>query len=352
MTGGGTGGSVTPLLGLADYLIKTENLSKDNFIWIGSNTGLEKNLVEQFGIRYFGISSGKLRRYFSIRNFIDPFLIKFGFFQSLFFLKREQPALIISAGSFIAVPAVIAGWCLRIPSLVHQMDVRPGLANKLMAPFAKIITVTFEKSLHDYGAKALLVGNIVREEIKKAKDLNRDELAKNYKLDPALPIVLVVGGGTGAEAINALILNNLSLLTSFCQILHIMGEGKDRGQETINYRIFDFLSADKLAECYALADLVISRAGLGFISELSFLSKPSIIIPIPDSHQEDNAKLLAESEAAFTLDQNTVTDKQFLITVQEILNDKKILKRFSQNIHLLINTEAEAKMTAIIKNII
>jgi UDP-N-acetylglucosamine--N-acetylmuramyl-(pentapeptide) pyrophosphoryl-undecaprenol N-acetylglucosamine transferase len=350
LTGGGTGGSVTPLLGLYSHLTAHENLKPYNFLWIGSKNGLEKVLVEKQDIAYYGISAGKLRRYFSLRNLIDPFLIAAGFFQALMILRRERPSVIISAGSFVAVPVIVAGWFLRIPSIVHQMDVRPGLANKLMAPFAKIITTTFAKSLDDYGGRAHLVGNIIRPEIKNAASFDKEQLRKKYGLKTGLPVVLAVGGGTGAQGINRLIIESLPALKNTCQIIHQTGAGKEQGKAGSGYRAFEFLSVEQLAECFALADLVVSRAGLGFISELSFLGKPSIIIPIPDSHQEDNAKLLEEKGAALILHEKVITSERFTYRIKDLLTDPQKLAIFSANIHNLLKTDAEIKLTALLKN--
>ena len=146
LSGGGTAGSVTPLLAIVDEFRK-EKLDNYEFLWIGTKNGPEKKLVEDAKIKFIKINSGKLRRYFSFRNFSDIFLMIIGFFQSLIVLIKYKPNLMISAGGFVSVPVALASWILRIPILIHQQDARPGLANKIMAFFAKKITVTFEKSL-------------------------------------------------------------------------------------------------------------------------------------------------------------------------------------------------------------
>ena len=159
LTGGGTGGSVAPLLAIA------ESLTMQDFLWLGTKSGPERKMVEEAGIKFKAISGGKLRRYFSFKNLGDIFKIKLGFFQSLFIMLKWRPNLVMSAGSFISVPVVYAAWLLRVPALIHQQDVKAGLANKLMAPFSKVITVAFEKSLADYGKKAIWIGNPVRQSL-------------------------------------------------------------------------------------------------------------------------------------------------------------------------------------------
>lgn len=352
LVGGGTGGSVAPLLALADYLKKEKKLTEANFYWIGSKTGLEKDMIAEKKLKYYRIHSGKLRRYFDWHNFTDPFFIIAGFFESLMILLFNRPKIIVSAGSFVAVPVAVAGWLLNIPVIVHQMDVRPGLANKIMAPFAKIVTVTFPKSLKDYGIKAKLIGNMVRQEIKNTSKLDKKALLQKYGLADSMPVVLVVGGGTGAQAVNDLISGALPLLEGKCQIIHQTGAGKGTAGDSKNYKRFDFLTSAKLAEFYALADLVVSRPGLGFITELAYLSKPSILIPMPNTHQEDNAKIFAEQNAALVLDQTDLTPEHLSASILELLRDEKMRCKYSGHINRTIKTDAEVELTQIINDIV
>lgn len=352
LTGGGTGGSVTPLLAIAQHLISAEKFGPQDFCWIGSNNGLERSMAENQGLAYFGIHSGKLRRYFSWQNIFDIFIIKLGLFESLYILFRHRPQLIISAGSFVSVPVIIAGWLLRIPSIVHQMDLRPGLANKIMAPFAETITVTFEKSLSDYGSKATLVGNSVRPEIREALTLNKTNLKKQLGVRQEKPVLLVAGGGTGSSAINQLIIDSQNELEKLCHIIHLTGNGKEQGMASPDYQSFEFLTAADLAKFYCISDLVISRAGLGFITELAFNSKPSIIIPMPDSHQEDNTAYLAEKKAAVILNQKTLTPDGLIETVRDLLGNDKALAELANNLHKLLSFEAEIVMAKIIRKYI
>ena len=164
LTGGGSGGPVTPLLALADDL----RAGGFDIAWIGTRAGIEKQIVSEAAIPYHSIAAGKFRRYFSWHNIIDPFKILVGFFQSISLLTTLGPRLVITAGAFVSVPVVWAAWALRIKVIVHQEDIRPGLANRLMAPCADVVTVTFEESLKDYGNKARWTGNSVRQEFRNA----------------------------------------------------------------------------------------------------------------------------------------------------------------------------------------
>ncbi|HAM88980.1 MAG: UDP-diphospho-muramoylpentapeptide beta-N- acetylglucosaminyltransferase [Candidatus Falkowbacteria bacterium GW2011_GWC2_38_22] len=358
LTGGGTGGSVTPLLAISEILGNIQySIFNIQYLWIGTKTGIERQMAESAGIEYRAIFSGKLRRYWSWQNVVDIFKIKIAFFQSLFILINEKPDLIISAGSFVSVPLVWAAWILRIPVLIQQLDVRPGLANKLMAPFAKKVMVTFEKSLTDYGDKAVLVGNPIRKEFTSVKISKREAMQK-IGLRDNKPVVLVMGGGTGAGAINELVIKSIDSLTKVCQILHITGKGKAglpmmRAMETnIYYKYFEFLDVFGLIKNYSAADIIISRAGIGSLTELSYVAKPTIIIPMPDSHQEDNSAVFAKADAAIVLNQNELTGEILLNNIKMILNDEILRNRLKNNIKTVIKTDCEEKIVEIISKLL
>ncbi|MBU0636914.1 MAG: undecaprenyldiphospho-muramoylpentapeptide beta-N-acetylglucosaminyltransferase [Patescibacteria group bacterium] len=349
LTGGGTSGSVTPLLAIAEELKTAPQGGDFEFLWLGTKYGPEKNMVEQAGIKFKVITGGKWRRYFSLQNFSDLFKIKIAFFQSFFILLKYRPDLAISAGSFISVPVVWAAWLLGVKVLIHQQDVRPGLANKLMAPLAKIITVTFEKSLKDYGKKAIWIGNPVRKQF-----LNKD-LKKKNNLQESLPIVLILGGGTGAITINKLVEESLSELTKFCQIIHITGKNKtitNHKSQIINYTKYEFLNLEQMARAYDSADLIVSRCGMGTLSELSCLGKPVILIPLLDSHQEDNAAIFSQAKAGVVLEQKKLTSQELISEIKKLIKDKELQKRLNQNIVKVMKQGANKAIIEIIKSLI
>ncbi len=344
LSGGGTGGSVSPLLAIKREL--EDRGDQYDFVWIGTRKGMEKEMVsKQKNIFFKPIISGKLRRYFSWRNFLDPILVLVSFFQSFFILLKERPALVLSAGSFVSVPLVWAAWFLRIPVLIHQQDVRPGLANKLMSPFASRVTVTFEKSLNDYGKKAEWVGNPIKMNISESGqdilDIKEDE-----------DLILVVGGGTGSVAINTLVEENVHRMTQLGQVVHITGRNKRNSFSRNGYFVFEFLEPEVLFSILKRSQVVISRAGLGFLTELSFLAKPSILIPMPGSHQEDNADEFQKKQAAIVLEQKELSGGKLVETVRKILEDKELQKKLSKNIKGVIKTGAEKKIVAIIDSLI
>ncbi len=361
LTGGGTGGSVAPLLAVAEELCKPPSgFRATGWLWLGTKKGFEKQMVENAGIKFKPIFSGKFRRYFSWCNFIDIFFIFTGFIQSFFIILKWRPNLVMSAGSFVSVPVVWAAWLLRIPVLIHQQDARPGLANKLMAPFARIITVTFEKSLADYGEKAVWTGNPVRSKKFPPKaDHPRAEEVRSKKLEEFgfkndLPVVLVIGGGTGAMAINKLIGQSLDKLTKFCQIIHITGKNKRTNTQhpTPNTQTYEFLNAQQMAEAYSASDIVVSRCGMSVLTELSYLVKPAILIPIPDSHQEENAEIFKEKNAAIVLDQKKLTGEILIDNIKKLINDKELRDEISNNIGQVIKRGANERIIKIIRQLV
>jgi UDP-N-acetylglucosamine--N-acetylmuramyl-(pentapeptide) pyrophosphoryl-undecaprenol N-acetylglucosamine transferase len=352
LTGGGTMGSVTPLLAVAEEL-KKQSLNAE-FLWLGTKNGPERKMVEKYGLVFKAIPSGKLRRYFSGWNFLDPFLIAAGFFKSLWIIFKFKPQVILSAGGFVGVPAIWAGWLLRVPGLIHQQDVKLGLANKLTAPFAKIITVTFPESLK-YFPKAVVTANPVRKEIFEG---NRERAFLNFKLEKDLPVLLVLGGGTGALPLNKIMIKAAPKILEFCQIIHITGgrsnellkiEIQNLGKENPRYHVFDFL-IEEMKDAYAAADLVISRAGMGTLTELAALGKPTILVPIPKSHQEDNTYYFKRNNAVFLLEQKNLTQEILVETVRELINNKVELENLSRNIKSVMKPgAAEAMVEEVLK---
>ena len=349
LSGGGTGGSVAPLLAIAQEIKKQK--PETEFLFIGTQKGLpEKELVATASIPYQAIFSGKLRRYFDWQNFLAPIFILLGFIQSIFIIKKNKPQAIISCGGFVAVPLVWAGWLLKVPIFIHQQDIVPGLANKLMAPFAKKITVSFEKSLNDYAAdKTILTGNPFRIEILNG---NRKRAAQKFQLEENLPTLLVLGGGTGALKLNELVFKIVPELVKFCQIIHLTGKNKfsiSNFQFSISnrYHQYEFIT-EEMPDVYAVVDLVISRAGMGVLTELSILGKPAIIIPMPDSHQEINAQYFADKKAVILLNEKQIIPNNLLEQIRELIfsvNKRSIL---SLNISKLGVPDAAQKIAKII----
>jgi UDP-N-acetylglucosamine--N-acetylmuramyl-(pentapeptide) pyrophosphoryl-undecaprenol N-acetylglucosamine transferase len=351
-TGGGTGGSVTPLIAIYQQLKNKEK--KFDFFWIGGKNGIEKKIVSKYEIEYHAITSGKFRRYFSFKNFIDPFKIIAAFFQSIKILHKTKPNIIIAAGSYISVPVVWAGAFLKIPVLVHQQDIQIGLANKLMSRHAKKITVSLKDSLENFPKeKTVYTGNPVREEIFARQ--NFKNIKEKYKLED-LPTILFIGGGTGAKPISQAVINHLEDLLEFSNIFHITGKNKKIDVQNNIKNIHRYYQLDFVGkEIFAImdfVDLIISRAGMSTLSELAVLGKPTIIIPMPNTHQEKNANVFYKNNAAVIVQQKYLNDNSFVKIILDLINKKPRLDNLSLNIKKMIPQDAAERVSEVVMDII
>ena len=285
LVGGGTLGSVSPLLAIADKY-------KAEYLFVGSEHGPEKDFVISQGIENFlAIKSGKLRRYFSWQNFTDIIRIKLGFFQSLKIIWQFKPDIILTAGSFVAVPVVWAAWLMRKPVVVHQQDLLVGLANKLMVPFAKKITVVFPAQTKDFdNSKTVVTGNPVRK--------TKTSLDKTEKL------IVITGGGLGARSMNEFLKPFIPKMTEAgFKVYHLLGSKNiDQALELDGYYSDKFVKTGML-DILSQADIIISRAGMSLTSEAAALKKALVLIPMTDTHQERNAAFLAKNNAAVMIRQ-------------------------------------------------
>ena len=292
LTGGGTAGHVTPNLALIPAL-------KDagyEIRYIGSYQGIERRLIENAGIPYDGISSGKLRRYFDLKNFSDPFRVLKGYGEARRLLKRYRPDVIFSKGGFVAVPVVLAAKHFKIPVIIHESDMTPGLANKLCIPSAVKVCCNFPETLKYLPAdKAVLTGSPIRADLLKGDRLS----GLNYAHLPSeKPILMVIGGSLGSVAVNQAVRGILPRLLETFQIIHICGKGNlDEGLiGTPGYVQYEYVDAP-LKHLFAAADVVISRAGANSICELLALKKPNLLIPLPASASRGDQILNAASFA-------------------------------------------------------
>jgi len=350
LVGGGSSGPVAPLLAIVEQL-KQDEPKVHNFLFVGTRTGHpEKIMAENNGLDYQSIFCGKLRRYFSWRNFLDLFLLFIGLVQAIFIIKKFKPDVIVSAAGFVAVPVTWAGWLCGAPSLIHQQDIIPSLSNKLMAPFAKRITVAFEQSLKDFPVgKTFWTGNPVRQIFLRG---DRARAMNFFHLEPGLSTLCVFGGGLGAEQINQLVWSSLEELTKFCQVIHLVGKNKTSGSNFSHsrYHTYEFLT-NEMADALVVADLVVSRAGLGALTELSALGKAAIIIPIPDSHQEANAIFFADRGAIIMMEQKDITSATFVQTIKNLLLDPERLNQLKQRIKGLSRPDAASQIVAHLRQI-
>ncbi|QUI21277.1 undecaprenyldiphospho-muramoylpentapeptide beta-N-acetylglucosaminyltransferase [Vallitalea pronyensis] len=290
LTGGGTAGHVTPNLALVPHLQK---LGYD-IAYIGSYNGIEKTLVEKEGIPYYGISSGKLRRYIDLKNISDPFRVVKGVGQATKLIRKLKPDLVFSKGGFVTVPVIIGAKLNRVPSIIHESDMTPGLANKISINFATKICTTFAETLqHLPKNKAVLTGTPIREEILQGE---RHRGLSLCGFDSSKPVLLMTGGSLGAVRINQVLHHSLKHILKKYQLAHLCGKGNiNKDLLHINgYKQFEYVH-EEMADLLAMSDVVISRAGANTISELLALRKPNVLIPLPANASRGDQILNATS---------------------------------------------------------
>lgn len=290
LTGGGTAGHVTPNIALLPRL-------KDagyEIYYIGSYQGIEKNLIENCKIPYYGISSGKLRRYFDPKNFSDPVKVVKGFFEARKLLKKIKPDVVFSKGGFVSVPVVLAAKRCHIPAVIHESDLTPGLANKLTIPSATKVCCNFPETIHYLPEdKAVLTGSPIRQELLAGNKINALNICG---FTASKPTILVIGGSSGSVFINNVIRGLLPELLKEFQVIHLCGKGRldPDLDHTEGYAQFEYANQE-LRDFFALADFVISRAGANAICELLALRKPNILIPLSTAASRGDQLLNAAS---------------------------------------------------------
>ena len=290
LTGGGTAGHVTPNIAL---LPRLKELGYD-IQYIGSYEGIEKKLIEEMQIPYYGISSGKLRRYFDLKNFSDPFKVLKGYTEARKLMKKLKPDIVFSKGGFVSVPVVMAANRAHIPVICHESDMTPGLANKLTAPFATKICCNFPETVKYLPAdKAVLTGSPIRQELRSGDP----EAARRFcGFTSDKPVLMIIGGSLGSANVNNAIREILPQLLPDFQVVHLCG--KDKLDPSLNgtagYVQFEYIKKE-LADLFALADVVVSRAGANAICELLDLRKPALLIPLGSNASRGDQILNAES---------------------------------------------------------
>lgn len=322
LTGGGTAGHVTPNLALCPELKK--NGFEINYI--GSYNGMEKDLVEKSGIPYYGISSGKLRRYFDLKNFTDPFRVMKGYFEARRLMKKLKPDVVFSKGGFVAVPVVMAASHAGIPVISHESDMTPGLANKLSLAFCTKICCNFPETLQYLPEdKAILTGCPIREELLTG---NKESGLKLTGFNSSKPVLLVMGGSLGSVKVNQAVRSILPDLLKDYHIVHLCGKGNL--DETLTsmpgYVQYEYMS-EPLKHLFAMADIIISRAGANAICELLALQKPALLIPLSAAASRGdqilNAKSFKKQGFSDVLEEEDVTPETLYQAVSSLYENRE-----------------------------
>lgn len=322
LTGGGTAGHVTPNMALIPHLQKLGY----QISYIGSYEGMEKKLIEEMGIPYYGISSGKLRRYFSAKNFSDPFRVLKGFSEAKKLMKTLKPDVVFSKGGFVTVPVVMAAKKCKIPAIIHESDMTPGLANKLCIPSSVKVCCNFPETVDCLPKeKAVLTGTPIREELLTG-DKNRALEFCGFTADK--PVVMVIGGSLGSVVVNNAVRSILPELLKDFQIVHLCG--KDKTDETLvgtpGYVQYEYIKKE-LADLFALADVVISRAGANAICEISSLAKPNLLIPLSANASRGdqilNARSFEKQGYSMVLEEEEVTPEKLSGAIHELYENRE-----------------------------
>ena len=321
LTGGGTAGHITPNIALLPELEKAGY----EVFYIGSYDGMEKRLMADYHIPYYGIATGKFRRYFDLKNFSDPFRVLKGFSEARKILKELQPDVVFSKGGFVSVPVVRAAASLKIPCVIHESDMTPGLANKIAIPSATKVCCNFPETLeHHPKDKAVLTGSPIRQELLSGNRIAAMDLC-HFSADK--PVILVIGGSLGSVAVNNAVRLALPELLEHFQIVHLCGKGKvdDSLTSMKGYTQFEYIK-DELRDIFALADIVISRAGANAICELLALRKPNLLIPLSANASRGdqilNARSFERQGFSMDLEEEELTKESLLEAVRKLYNDR------------------------------
>ena len=318
-TGGGTGGHIVPNIALIQKLQTKHN--DIEILYIGSSRGPEAKMIPEIGVKFRGIQTGKLRRYFSLANFIDFFRLPIGFIQSFFILRKFKPAVVFSKGGYVGVPVVYAARFLRIPVVLHESDVLPGLANCLAAKKANIICMSYpeSKDLLPRNIRKIVTGNPIREFITKG---NRDRGFALCGFKDDLPVILVMGGSQGAQHINEAIIKILPKLEA--QVIHITGKGKKLNNDNDKYKSFEYVN-EELPNLYAISRVIVSRSGANSLAEIAALGLPAVLIPIAKAASRGEQTINAEAHKK--LHTETIIIKDEDLTAENLLEGiQKLLK--------------------------
>lgn len=315
LTGGGTAGHVTPNLALIPELKKAGY----NVIYIGTENGMERGLVEKTGVEYHYVSTGKLRRYMSKDNFTDMFKVVKGIAEAKKLIKRLKPDIVFSKGGFVAVPVVLGAKFNGVPVIAHESDMTPGLANKIAMPFAKKICTTFPETVKYVGKKGIHTGTPIRKELFEG---NAEKGRMLCGFDNEKPVIMMMGGSLGSQKINKVLRAALTEITTGFQLVHICGKGNvDKSINIKGYKQFEYLS-EELPHVMACADMVISRAGSNSISEFLALKKPALLIPLSAKASRGdqilNAQSFEKQGYSIVLKEEEMTPESLLKSIKEL----------------------------------
>ena len=330
LTGGGTAGHVTPNIALIPGLKERGY----EIFYIGSYNGIEKKLIEDMNIPYYGISTGKLRRYFDLKNISDPFRVLKGIHEAREILKKIRPDIIFSKGGCVAVPVALAASNLKIPLLIHESDMTPGLANRICIPYAVKVCCNFPETRDSLPeGKAFVTGTPIRQELLHGDaDAGREFCGFNREK----PVLMVIGGSQGSVFVNTKIREALPELLKNWQVVHLCGKGNldDSLDHTPGYRQYEYIK-EQLPDLFAMADVVVSRAGANAICEISALAKPNLLIPLGTNASRGdqilNARSFEKQGYSMVLEEENLTEESLLEAVGKLYENRETYRKAMQS---------------------
>ena len=343
LTGGGTAGHVTPHMSLIPRL----QAAGYDIHYIGTQNGIEHEMILKIpGVTYHVVQSGKLRRYFSVQNFTDPFRVLHGAWTSVWLMRKLHPDVCFSKGGFVSVPVVIGAWLAHVPTVCHESDLTPGLANRISAKFVDRVATTFQECADALGKKATMTGTPLRPSLFAG---SRDRGLAMAGFSGEKPVLLMTGGSLGAQSVNQCLRACLPELLPHMDVLHLCGKGNlDAGLNgQPGYCQLEFLG-EEMADALAAADIVLSRAGSNTLSELLALTKPMLLVPYPLSasrgDQIKNAESYRRQGLARVLPQERMTPETMTAELLALLRDKDALRAAQLAYPAKDGTEAVLRM--------
>lgn len=323
IAGGGTGGHIMPVLEVIKEIRAQEPAVE--FLWIGSTTGMEKDIVAKENIPFVGVPTGKWRRYFSLLNVSDLINVPIGILRASKVIRKFKPQVVFGKGGFVSVPGVVGGWMHNVPSVIHDSDFVPGVANRKLAFYATRIALTFPDVYRFFPVeKTVLTGRPINAKLFSG---SAERARQFFKLDNTRPVLFVTGGSQGAQKINSMVVEALPYILEKFQVIHQCGEKnlaalqaaaeqyKDKG-----YHLHGFLN-DEMFDAYAVADIVVSRAG-SQILEIAAAGKRNLLIPLANAannHQKANAEYFAEKGISRVLEEQNLEPHLFFDNLMELL---------------------------------
>lgn len=343
-----------PLAAVAEAVLRLQ--PEAEFFFAGQAGALERKLLDGIDVKYLSVPAGKWRRYFSLLNFTDLFKTFFGFLRALYLIGKYRPHAVFGAGSYAQVPVIWAAYLRGVPAMAHQQDLELLLSTRLVAPAARSITVSFEATAANLPegsglfkkirkSKIVLTGNPVRRSV---LDGSAARGRKIFGLNRDYPALLIMGGGTGSEKINSVFMESAPELLKYFQVIHVTGGRAAAAPEEVkqnsHYHPYEFLAAEELRHAYAACDLVVCRAGMSTIAELSALGKAAMLVPLPQSPQEDNVRYLTVQRAAIGVFQEFFDAELLVKVTRKVIWSRELLETLRRNIKKVLPAGAAEKI--------